>query len=83
MSGKPRNMVPIVAGTFDRATGALRLEGEAKAPDDGALIPYLVDGMLYDGEITGVDHLNTDWNGVWDVRASIGAAGPGKGANAA
>ena len=32
-------------------------------------------GMLYDGEVVNTDNLNTNWNGVWDVRAHIGASG--------
>jgi len=32
-------------------------------------------GMLWDGEVVNADNLNTDWNGVWDVRVHIGASG--------
>ena len=32
-------------------------------------------GMLFDGEVENAENLNTDWNGVWDVRTNVGATG--------
>lgn len=52
MGGRPSNMAPIANGTFDRATSRLRLEGQARHPNRGVVLPYSIDGMLDQGEIT-------------------------------
>ena len=52
MSGRPDNMAPITSGTFDPGSGALTLEGEAKRPDNGQLIPYLIEGVLDEDTLT-------------------------------
>jgi hypothetical protein len=44
---------PIKTGTFDPATGALRLEGEAKRPDTGATANYTIDGRLEKDTLAG------------------------------
>jgi uncharacterized damage-inducible protein DinB len=46
MNGRPGNMAAITSGTFDRQHGTLKLRGEAKHPDSGALIAWLIDGAL-------------------------------------
>jgi uncharacterized damage-inducible protein DinB len=46
MSGGPGNMVPIGSGSFDRRTGRLKLQGEAKNPEGGAMTPYSITGDL-------------------------------------
>lgn len=32
-------------------------------------------GAMTDGEVQGFEHVNEDWNGVWDARARVGSAG--------
>ena len=54
MSGAPDNMVPITNGSFDRQTGTLKLQGEAKNPDGGAMTPYTITGTV------AGDSLNVD-----------------------
>jgi Concanavalin A-like lectin/glucanases superfamily len=51
MARDPGYIAPIRTGTFHRSTGALRLEGTARHPDDGSAIPYVIEGKLDDGEI--------------------------------
>lgn len=46
MNGRPDNMVPVRAGSFDRQTATLKLEGEAKSPDTGASAPFTILGNL-------------------------------------
>jgi len=45
-SGAPTNMVPIKSGSFDAATGALRIEGVAPHPNGGAETQFLIEGTL-------------------------------------
>lgn len=52
MAGRPSNMAMITTGTFDPATGLLRLEGGASDPKTREPIAYTIDGMLDDGELT-------------------------------
>ena len=52
MNGRPGNRADIDRGTFDLESGALRLEGMGRHHKTGQLIPYLVEGMLDDGELT-------------------------------
>jgi len=46
MNGRPGNMAPIKTGSLNRQTGVLKLEGEAKQPDGGAMLAWLIDGTL-------------------------------------
>jgi uncharacterized damage-inducible protein DinB len=46
MAGRPGNLAPIETGTFDRSGGVLKLRGEAKDPDTGGALPYVIDGTL-------------------------------------
>ena len=46
MNGRPGNMAPIQKGSFNRQTGLLKLEGEAKESQSGATIAWLIDGAL-------------------------------------
>ena len=45
MNGRPNNMAAIKAGNFNRQSGALKLEGEAK-DDGGAANPFTIEGNL-------------------------------------
>lgn len=46
MNGRPGNMAAIKSGSFNRQNGALKLQGDAKHPDSGAMIAWLIDGSL-------------------------------------
>jgi len=52
MARDPGHMALVSRGTFDRSTGALRLEGTASHPDDASRVPYVIEGRLMDNEIT-------------------------------
>lgn len=52
MAGRPSNMATITAGTFDRTTARLRLEGDARNPNNGGPVVWVIEGMLDGGEIT-------------------------------
>ena len=41
----------------------------------GYLFRVNANGAMYDGEFAGGHETNDDWNGVWDVRARVGADG--------
>lgn len=43
----------IKNGSFDPKTGALRLDGEAKRPDDGSTAQYLIEGTLDKDTLSG------------------------------
>jgi hypothetical protein len=43
----------IKTGTFDPKTGVVRLEGETKRPDNGATVPYLIEGKLEQETLAG------------------------------
>ena len=45
-AGRPGNLVAIRNGTFDPATGALRLAGDARRPDYGGVVSYEITGKL-------------------------------------
>jgi GNAT superfamily N-acetyltransferase len=45
-SGSLNNPSAIKQGTFDSSTGVLKLEGEARRPDTGAVGQYVIDGRL-------------------------------------
>jgi uncharacterized damage-inducible protein DinB len=46
VAGRPGNLAPIRTGTFDRSTGILKLEGEAKHPDSGAAVKFVIEGKV-------------------------------------
>jgi hypothetical protein len=43
-NGEYQQRVPIVSGKFDPSTGALKIEGEAKRPDNGNPAKYTIEG---------------------------------------
>jgi hypothetical protein len=51
MAGRPSNMAAIKAGTFNRATAELRLEGRARHHKTGDTVDYTIEGMLDQEEI--------------------------------
>jgi uncharacterized damage-inducible protein DinB len=53
MNGRPGNMAPIKSGIFSRQTGALRLEGDARNQDAGAMTAYLIQGNLVGDSLKG------------------------------
>ena len=46
IAGRRGNLASIERGTFDPATGRLRLEGRATRPDNGVDVDYEIDGTL-------------------------------------
>jgi hypothetical protein len=50
---------PIVKGTFDAETGAVKLTGEAKGRE-GKVVPYAIDGRLERGTLSGTYQMGTD-----------------------
>ena len=56
MHGRPDNRAEVVKGTFDRKTGALRLQGTAPHHKTGESLPYLVEGLLDQGVVTVTGH---------------------------
>lgn len=48
-----RTQAPIKTGTFDARSGTLKLQGEAKRPDNGELASYLIQGTLTNGTLAG------------------------------
>jgi hypothetical protein len=56
MHGRPDNRAEVVKGTFDRKTGALRLQGTATHHKTGESLPYLVEGLLDQGVVTVTGH---------------------------
>jgi hypothetical protein len=52
MAGRPSNMAGIAAGVFKRGSAELRLEGDARHPETGGAVAYMIEGMLDEGEIT-------------------------------
>lgn len=44
---------PIKTGTFDPETGVVRLEGEAKRPETGATVRYVIEGKLERDTLAG------------------------------
>jgi hypothetical protein len=44
---------PIKTGSFEPKSGALKLEGEAKRPDTGAIARYVIEGRLDNGVLAG------------------------------
>lgn len=62
MDGRPGNRAEVGSGTFDRETGALRLEGNGRHLKTGETLPYLIEGLLDEGEVT-VTATFGDWSG--------------------
>jgi len=62
MDGRPGNRAEVGSGTFDRETGALRLEGIGRHVKTGETLPYLIEGLLDEGEVT-VTATFGDWSG--------------------
>ena len=46
VAGSPTNLANISTGTFDPRTGALRLEGDAKHPDTGAIVHFILEATV-------------------------------------
>ena len=44
--GRPDNLAPIKTGTFDARTGVLKLTGDAKRPDEGTIVPFVIEGNV-------------------------------------
>ncbi len=51
MDGEPNRRATITTGTFDRETGAMRLEGFGRRRKTNEPVPYVIDGRLDDGEL--------------------------------
>lgn len=51
MGKRPDSMAPISVGIFDRVTGEIRLEGEARDPDNGPPVAYVIAGIVDAGVI--------------------------------
>ena len=62
MNGRPANRAEIASGSFNRGTGALRLEGTAPHPKTGESLRYRIEGLLDDDEVTVTAHFG-DWSG--------------------
>ena len=58
MNGQPGNMATIATGTFDRSRAELRLEGNAVDSKTGSLGPFVIAGVLDDGEINVLARFN-------------------------
>jgi hypothetical protein len=52
MDGRPERRAVIESGTFDAATGALRLQGHGVHFKSGEPLPFVIEGVLDEGEIT-------------------------------
>lgn len=77
MSGRPDNMAAIKTGSFDRQTGALKLEGVARNPDSAAMVPYLIQGNLV-GDSLKVAATFGDFQGAFTFARIAGSqAAPG------
>ena len=76
MNGRPDNLVAIKTGSFNRQTGILKLEGEAKQSESGAQIPWLIDGTLV-GDSLQVNATFGDYKGALALkRLAVQAATP-------
>jgi len=73
--GTPHGSYPIKIGTFDRKTGALKLEGEAKK-QDGTMVNYVIEGKIEKDTATGKYTFGTDKGDFRMTRAP--AQKPGK-----
>lgn len=59
MAGRPDNMADVASGTYDRATGRLRLEGIARHPELGVPVDYVLDGVVADGDAVMVANFHS------------------------
>ena len=50
MAGRPDNMADVASGTYDRASGKLRLPGVARHPESGVAVDFVLDGVVADGD---------------------------------
>jgi hypothetical protein len=57
--GSTEQRTPIKTGSFERATGTLRLEGEARGRD-GAAAPYLIEGKIEKDTVSGTFKVGND-----------------------
>jgi len=62
MHGRPEIRADISSGSFDRETGALRLEGTGPHPKTGESLRYRIEGLLDDDEVTVTARFG-DWSG--------------------
>ncbi|HEX7023906.1 MAG TPA: LamG domain-containing protein [Gemmatimonadales bacterium] len=62
MNGRPGLRAEIGSGRFDPTTGAIRLEGTAPHFKTGETHPYLIEGLLDEGELTVTAAIG-DWSG--------------------
>lgn len=46
VAGSPNNLANISKGTFDPRTSALRIEGDAKHPETGAMVRFVLQGTI-------------------------------------
>ena len=77
MNGRPHNMVSIRTGSFDRQTGTLKLEGEAKSPDTGASAPFTIQGNLVGDSLKVSASFGSFQTAVALVRLADSQAAPG------
>jgi L-amino acid N-acyltransferase YncA len=59
MAGRPDNMAEVRLGSYDRATGRLRLEGDATDPATGTAVNFVLTGAIADGEAAMAAHVYT------------------------
>ena len=62
MNGRPDRRADVAQGSFDRKTGALRLEGSAPHHKTGESLPYLIEGLLDQDVVTVTAHFG-GWSG--------------------
>ena len=66
MNGRPERRADIVSGSFDPASGALRLEGTGEHQKTGARLPFVIEGLLDDGVVTVTAHFG-DYSGTFEL----------------
>jgi L-amino acid N-acyltransferase YncA len=59
MAGRPDNMAEVQSGSYDRATGRLRLEGVARHPEWGVPVDFVLVGGVADGDAVMAAHVRT------------------------
>ena len=76
-----RVSAPISVGTFDAASGRLKISGDAKRPDNAQLVPYTIEARLADGKLAATYDFGGEKGSATLVRigseAPKGAAGAG------
>jgi len=77
MNGRPDNMAAIQSGTFNRQTGALKLEGEAKSGDSAAMTPFTIQGNLIGDSLKVNATFGTYQGAMAFVRFGTSQAAPG------